>query len=222
MTSRLSVGSGLAGASGLLLLAAAYMDFVYAPEDSVEHAVQRVFYLHFGAAMMAYLCFGIVLVASVVYLVRDSAEADRVARAAAPVGLLFTAVVLVVGSIWAKPIWGTYWTWDPRLTSTLVMGLVYAGYLMVRRLAIGERQAARLGAVVGIVGAADVPVVHFSVTWWRSLHPPLSAGTSDAMVPQMWLAVLVTLVAILVVAVALLRLSYDVERLRDLDRAAGG
>ena len=119
------------------LAAAAYMDFVFAPEDELQGVVQRIFYLHVSCAIAAYACFAMVLGGSLVYLWRGSLAADRLARAAAPVGLLFTTVTFVMGMIWAKPIWN--WdpskTWDARLTSTAVLWAVYAGYLLVRRFA---------------------------------------------------------------------------------------
>src|SRR5438128_11888 len=112
-----------------------------------------------------------VVIGGVVYLCKGNDAAGRLARAAALVGFVFTAVTLVMGMIWAKPIWCTFWTWDARLTSTLVLWIIYAGYLMVRRLAEPGRQSARFAAAAGIVCFIDVPVVQFSVSWWRRQHP---------------------------------------------------
>jgi heme exporter protein C len=197
--------------------AAAYMDFVFAPEDELQGVVQRIFYLHVSCAIAAYVCFGLVLGGSVVYLWRESPPADRLARAAAPVGLLFTTVTFVMGMIWAKPIWN--WdpskTWDARLTSTAVLWAVYAGYLLVRRFAPPGRTAARLAAVVGIVGFIDVPVVHFSVQWWRTLHPQpvIETGALPASMLEAWM---VTLVAVLMLAGTLVATRYVTERNREL------
>src|SRR5260370_40004036 len=116
--------------------------------------------------MAAYGCFAVVLIGSIVYLWKENVASDRLARAAAVVGLVFTTVTLGMGMIWAKPIWGTFWTWDARLTSTLVLLIIYAGYLMIRRLAEPGRQAARFAAGVGIFGFIDVPLVHLSVPRW--------------------------------------------------------
>src|SRR3984893_19016883 len=159
-----------AAAVGLMLVAAAAI-FLFAPTDALQGPVQRIFYLHVSSAIAAYGCFGVVLIGGAVYLRNGSVTADRLARAGALVGLVFTTVTLVMGMLWAKPIWGTFWTWDARLTSTLVLWIIYAGYCLVRRLAEPGRQAARIAAVVGIFGFIDVPVVHFSVTWWRTQHP---------------------------------------------------
>ncbi len=176
--------------------------------------MQRIFYLHVSSAIAAYGCFAVVLIGSIAYLWKENVAADRLARAAALVGLVFTTVTLVMGMIWAKPIWGTYWTWDARLTSTLVLWIIYAGYLMVRRLADPGRQAARFAAVVGIFGFIDVPVVHFSVTWWRTQHPG-PVVINDALPPQMLIAFFVTMAATLFLAAVMIAIRYRVELLMD-------
>src|SRR2546425_8942121 len=158
------------GAVALMVLAGAAI-FLYAPTDYLQGAVQRIFYLHVSSAIAAYGCFAVVLVGGINYLRNESPAADRFARAGALTGVVLTTVTRVMGMLWAKPIWGSFWTWDARLTSTLVLWIIYAGYLLVRRLAEPGRQAARIAAVVGIFGFIDVPVVHFSVPWWRTQHP---------------------------------------------------
>jgi len=156
----------------------------------------------------------VVLVGGIIYLRTESPVADRFARAGALVGLVFTTVTLVMGMLWAKPIWGTFWTWDARLTSTLVLWMIYAGYLLVRRLSDPGRQSARLAAVVGIFGFIDVPVVHFSVTWWRTQHPgPIIVN--DALPPQMLATFLFTLACTLVLAAVLIGIRYRIETALD-------
>jgi heme exporter protein C len=197
-----------------LMLAAAAAIFLYAPTDALQGPVQRIFYLHVSAAIAAYGCFAVVLVGGLVYLRNGSLVADRFARAGALVGLVFTTVTLVMGMLWAKPIWGTYWTWDARLTSTLVLWIIYAGYLLVRRLAEPGRQAARFAAVVGIFGFIDVPVVHFSVTWWRTVHPgPIIVN--DALPPQMLATFLFTMACTIVLAAVMIGIRYRIETLTD-------
>jgi heme exporter protein C len=202
-----------AGAVTLMLVAAGSI-FFYAPTDALQGPVQRIFYLHVSAAIAAYGCFAVVLIGGIVYLWKENATADRLARAAALVGLVFTSVTLVMGMIWAKPIWGTYWTWDARLTSTLVLWIIYAGYLMVRRLAEPGRQSARFAAVVGIFGFIDVPVVHFSVTWWRTQHPG-PVVLNDALPPQMLAAFIITMACTLVLAGVMIAIRYRIEVLTD-------
>ncbi|MGH7904360.1 MAG: cytochrome c biogenesis protein CcsA [Candidatus Dormibacteraceae bacterium] len=200
----------------LALLGAGAMIFLYAPMDALQGNVQRIFYFHVASVIAAYFCFAAVLVGGVLYLWKRSPRADRIARSAAPVGLLLTTVCLVMGSIWAKPIWGTYWTWDARLTSTLVLWMVYAGYLLVRRLASDQQSAARLAAVVGIVGFIDVPLVHVSVEWWRTIHPqPILDSTQPNLPPQMTVTFLVTLAAITLLAAVLVGARYQIDAARE-------
>src|SRR6266702_392570 len=214
MTSRLSPYEKAALAAVAVMLVAAGFIFLYAPEDGLQGPVQRIFYLHVSSAIAAYGCFAVVLLGGVVYLWKENATADRLARAGALVGLVFTTVTLVMGMIWAKPIWGTFWTWDARLTSTLVLWIIYAGYLMVRRLAEPGRQAARFAAVVGIFGFVDVPVVHFSVTWWNTQHPgPIVIN--DALPAQMLLAFLITMACTLFLAAVMIAIRYRIEVLTD-------
>jgi heme exporter protein C len=205
-----------AAVDGVLLLAAAALVVFYAPSDAVEGIVQKIFYLHVPAAIAAYLCFAVVLVGGFVYLWNESPTADRLARAGAEVGLVFTTVTLVMGSIWAKPIWGSYWVWwDARLVSTLVLWLIYAGYLLARRIAAPGRQAARFGAVIGIVGFIDVPIVHFSVSWWRTIHPPVETAAPSSLPPEMLLTFAVSALAVVLLGVVLIGYRYRVELLRD-------
>src|SRR2546427_2548768 len=179
------------GAVALMLVAAGFT-FLYAPTDALQGPVQRIFYLHVSSAIAAYGCFAVVLVGGIIYLRNESPAADRFARAGALVGVVFTTVTLVMGMLWAKPIWGSFWTWDARLTSTLVLWIIYAGYLLMRRLAEPGRQAARIAAVGGIFGFIDVPVVHFSVTWGRTQHPgPI--GGNNALPAEMLATFLFTL-----------------------------
>src|SRR5438874_13142213 len=203
-----------AGGAVLRMLAGAGMIFFLAPEDALQREVQRIFYLHVSSAIAAYGCFAVVLLGGVVYLWKDSLVADRLARAAALVGVVLTTVTLVMGMLWAKPIWGTYWTWDARLTSTLVLWIIYAGYLLVRRLAAPGRQAARFGAVVGIFGFVDVPIVYFSVTWWRTQHPGPVIAT-DALPPEMLATFLFTMACTLVLAAVMITIRYRIEALTD-------
>src|SRR5213082_1356701 len=197
-----------------LMLIAGVAIFVFAPTDFLQGPVQRIFYLHVSSAIAAYGCFAVVLVGGIVYLRNESVIADRFARSGALIGLLFTTVTLVMGMLWAKPIWNTFWTWDARLTSTLVLWMIYAGYLLVRRLADPGRQSARLAAVVGIFGFIDVPVVHFSVTWWRTVHPgPIIVN--DALPPQMLATFFFTLACTLVLAAVMLWVRYRIETLTD-------
>lgn len=203
-----------AAASVALMLVAGAAIFFYAPTDYLQGPVQRIFYLHVSSAIAAYGCYAVVLVGGLIYLRYENVVADRFARAGALVGVLFTTITLVMGMLWAKPIWGTFWTWDARLTSTLVLWIIYTGYLLVRRLADPGRQAARLAAVIGIFGFFDVPIVQFSVTWWRTQHPgPIIVN--DALPAAMLGTFLFTMACTLVLAAVMVWIRYRIETLSD-------
>ncbi|HUM18224.1 MAG TPA: cytochrome c biogenesis protein CcsA [Candidatus Nitrosotalea sp.] len=154
------------------LLAGLAAGFGYAPSEAVQGNVQRIMYLHVPSVLTAYLAFGLVLIGSIAYLATRRPGWDRLAGSAGELGVLFTGITIVSGSIWGKPTWGTWWTWDARLTSTAVLFCVYVGYLLLRSLIEDPDARARYAAVVGILGAVNIPIVHFSVKWWRALHQP--------------------------------------------------
>lgn len=183
--------------AALGLAAGMIMAFGVAPREVTQGNVQRIMYLHVPCAWVSYVTVVLILVASIVYLKTRSATADRVAQAAAEAGVLFMILALATGSIWGKPTWGTWWTWDARLTSMAILFIIYLGYLLVRGMIEDPDRAARYAAVVGIVGAFDAPIVHFSVLWWRTLHQPPSVGRpgASAMAPSILTALLVNFVA---------------------------
>src|SRR5918911_4723037 len=192
------------------------MMFLYAPTERVQGDVQRIFYLHLPLAWIAYLAFFIVFVASVAYLWKGGARWDQLAQAAAELGVVFTTLVLVTGSLWARPIWGTWWSWDARLTTTLVLWFIYVGYLMVRAYATDEQRGARYAAIVGVVGFLDVPIIHQSVTWWRTLHPEpvVAAPGGPNMPPSMLATLIVCLVAMTLLFAWLLQQRFGLEQVR--------
>lgn len=140
------------------------------PPDAVQGDVQRLMYVHVPAAWLAYLAFAVVFISSVAFLWKGRTRWDRVAHASAEIGIFFTALAIVLGALWGRPVWGAWWTWDPRLTTTTILLVIYIGYLAVRRLGESIERRARWAAIVGIVGFVDVPIVHMSVVWWRTLH----------------------------------------------------
>jgi heme exporter protein C len=167
-------------------------------------------------AWNAYLAFFVVFVASIAYLWKRSPWWDALARSSAEIGLLFTTLVLIVGSLWARPIWGVWWSWDARLTTTLLLWFIYVGYLMVRTSTADETRGARYAAVLGIIGFVDIPIIHQSVVWWRSLHPEpiVTASGGPAMPTSMLIALVINLVAFTVLYVCVLRLRLHAELLR--------
>ena len=160
--------------SAMALAIGLVMAFGVAPRETSQGNVQRIMYVHPPLAWVAYVAFAVVAAASIVYLVRRRPAADRLAHASAEVGVLFTGLAIATGSIWGKPTWGTWWTWDARLTSVAILFVMYVGYLLLRGTIEDRERAARYCAVLGIVAALDMPLVHFSVYWWRTLHQPPS------------------------------------------------
>jgi heme exporter protein C len=164
------------GFSGLLFLVNLYLIFLYAPTERVMGNVQRLFYFHVPSVWVGFLAFFIVFVASIAYLLKRDPVWDRRAYAAGEVGVVFLTVAIVTGAIWAKPVWGVWWVWDPKLTTTFILWIIYIGYMMVRAYAPSGERGARWAAVVGIVGFVDVPIVYYASELWRSLHPELVTG----------------------------------------------
>lgn len=157
--------------SALLMLAALYMVFIFVPTDAETGVIQRIFYFHVPLAWIAFLAFFIVFGCSIMYLWKRDKKWDVLASSSAEVGLVFTTLFLLTGSIWAKPIWGVWWTWDSRLTSSLILWLIYIAYFIVRSYISEEGQRARFAAIVGIIGFIDVPVIALAITLWRTQHP---------------------------------------------------
>jgi heme exporter protein C len=158
------------------MIAALAMVFLYVPNERIQGPVQRIFYFHLPSAWNTFLGFFIVAGASASYLWQGSRFADLLAQAAAEVGMVFCTIVLITGSIWARPIWGVWWTWDPRLTMVVVLWTIYAAYLLLRHLAGDTEQIARYAAVLGIIGVLDIPLLHVAVRLWRGIHPKIERG----------------------------------------------
>jgi heme exporter protein C len=184
--------------AGLGLVVGLVMGFGVAPREVTQGNVQRIMYLHVPAVWVAYLAFMVGLVASIVYLARRRAGADRLAHAACEVGTVFLGVNIATGAIWGKPTWGTWWTWDARLTSVAVVFVMFLAYLLLRSAIEDRERGARYAAVLAIVAALNIPLVHFSVYWWRTLHQPpsLLKPGSSTMPPVILTALLVNFAAL--------------------------
>ena len=182
-TKTLTKGPWLGALSVVMLAIFTYMCFFYAPEDLAQGPVQRVFYPHVGSAWVAGLAFFAVFVSSIAYLATRDLKWDGYAAASAEVGLLFTSGTLVLGMIWGKASWGTYWAWDPRLTAVLVLWLLYLAYMALRSYVPEPTRRARFSSVLGIVAFLDVPIIYFSVKWWRTQHPSLVIEGGKAAMP---------------------------------------
>jgi heme exporter protein C len=195
-------------------LVALYMAFVYAPKEATMGDVQRIFYFHVGAAWTACLAFFVVFLGGLAYLRTRDRRWDALALSSAEIGVVFTTITLATGSIWAKPAWGTWWTWDPRLTTTTVLWLIYVSYLILRGAIDEPERRASFAAAVGIVGFVDVPIVFLSIRLWRTIHPVLVKSQGFDMEPPMVHALLAALLACTLLYAYLLLVRTSLERRR--------
>ncbi len=200
----------------VLMFVNLYNIFVYVPTESSMGIVQRIFYFHAPSAITAFVAFTVTFVYSILFLAKQRLWPDRVAYCAAEVGVLLTTVVLTTGPIWARPVWNTWWSWDPRLTTTLVLWFIYAGYLMLRNFTGEEQRGARFAAVFAIVGFVDVPIVYMANRLWRTLHPQpvILGGSGSGLEPAMRFAFLFSIVTFICLFVFLLLLRLRLERTR--------
>jgi heme exporter protein C len=203
----------LAVLTAILLVYALYQALVVAPTERTMGDVQRIFYYHVPSAWTAFLLFFVDLVASVMYLIRRNPKTDALAVVTAEVGVVFCTVVLVTGPIWARPVWGIWWTWDVRLTSTLVLWLIYVSYLVLRRFS-DSAQTPVLAAVLAIFGALDVPLVYFSIWFFRTQHPQPVIGGGGSIDPRMWRVLLINWLAFSCFAFLICWSRYRLESLR--------
>jgi heme exporter protein C len=201
----------------VFMLLALYMALVYAPTEQTMGDVQRIFYFHVPSAWVAFLAFFLVFLFSITYLVKRDKKWDILAGTCAEIGVIFCSLVLITGPIWAKPVWGIWWTWDARLTLTLVLWLIYVGYLMLRHYVIDPEKKATFSAVLGIIGFVDVPIVHMSIRWWRTQHPqPVIAGGSDSgLAASMLYTLFVCMAAFTLLFIYLLRKRTALENMKE-------
>ena len=214
----------LLGVSALLMVAALYMVFIYVPTEKEMGIVQRIFYIMVPSGWLAMLSFVIIFVSSILYLTKREGKWDILAYCAAEIGIIFTTLALIVGSIWAKPIWGVWWDWGtPRLTSTLVLWFIYLAYFMARSFATEESRGARFAAVVGIIGFIDIPIIILATTLWRGMHPGLLIFQEGGLDPAMKLTLMVSIFAftalyslLLIQRISLKNDEIEIKRLKEL------
>jgi heme exporter protein C len=189
-----------------------YLIFKVAPTERIMGDVQRIFYLHVPLAISAYLGFSIVFVASIMFLWRKNLFWDTVAYTAAEVGVLFSTLVIITGSFWARPVWNVWWTWDPRLLTMFILWFIYVGYFILRK-GIPERmKKARYSAVLGIIGFLDVPIVRLATKWWRTVHPRLKSE-GGGLDPLMLKVLMFSMLTFIIFTIFLFLFRYGVARL---------
>jgi heme exporter protein C len=197
----------------VLMLVALYTIFIYAPVEKTMGVIQKIFYIHVPSAFLAYLAFFITFIASIIYLYRKDPKWDTVAHCAVETGVIFCTIVLITGPIWARPIWNVWWTWDPRLTTTLILWFTYVAYLMLRR-SVKENRRANLAAVFGIIGFINVPITFFSIRLWRTIHPVVITSRGLNMSGPMQFSLILTFIAFCFLFFALLISRIRLERLK--------
>ena len=199
-------------------LAVSFTMAMASPADDVQGDLVRIMYVHVPSAWLAYTAFFVTFIGSLVYLVTRNLKADRVAAASAEIGVFFTGLALALGMIWAKPTWGVWWTWDARLTSTLLLWLIYASYLFLRTYMADDPRMRRSAAVLGILGALNVPIVYYSVKWFNTQHPTTFITQREKLHPDMAFALWFAVAAIGLLAVGIFlkrRLIGRLEEVRD-------
>jgi heme exporter protein C len=210
------------------LAASVWMIFFFAPQEATMGDVQRIFYIHVAAAWTALVAYGVVFAGSVFYLLKRTQGADDLAHASAEVGFIFCTSMIVTGPLWAKPVWGIWWTWDARLTMSFMLWLLYVSYLMLRSYVFNPGRSALLAAVVGVIGFVDVPVNYMAIRWWRTQHPQpvLGGGEGSGLDPAMRLTLFVCAGAFLSLYIYLVREHTLLARLRrqlsEARRSSGG
>ncbi|HUQ20161.1 MAG TPA: cytochrome c biogenesis protein CcsA [Gemmatimonadaceae bacterium] len=207
----------LSVAAAIAVVATYIRAIFYTPTEAIQGPAQKIFYVHAPSAWVAFLAFGIVGLTSVLYLWLREDRLDRVAESSAEVGVVFTTVVLITGPLWGKPVWGTYWTWDARLTLTLFLWFIYVAYLVLRGAVDDRDTRARYSAVLGILGALLVPFIHLSVYLFRTLHPrPIVMKPSAPSLPgEMLTTLLIAFASFTLLYIALLRSRYNLAVERD-------
>jgi len=196
----------LAALAAVALVIAQWFIWMHAPVEETMGVVQKIFYIHLPLAWWAMMSFFTVFLASLMVLIKKDNKWDRLAGSACELGVLFSGLALITGSLWGKPIWNVWWTWDPRLTTTLIMWFVYAAYLILRQSGVGGERGPVVRAALGVVAFLDVPLVFYSARKWRSIHPTVFGSQGGGLEPEMLVAVLVSIAAVGVFWAALLSL----------------
>lgn len=202
---------GLTFSAMLLCL---YAIFIYAPIEKTMGVVQKIFYLHLPLAFLSFLAFLIVFIASILYLYKRDIRWDILAHSSAEVGVIFCSLVLITGPIWARPIWNVWWTWDPRLTTTLILWFMYVAYLMIRKLLPYGSQRSNIASVFGIISFINVPITFLVIRMWRSIHPVVIDTSGVHISTPMLTTLLISLGAFCLLFLLLLRIRIRLENTR--------
>ena len=204
-------------ASLLSLMGCVLWIFMWTPLNREMGFVQKIMYLHVPSVFVTYAAFFMTFVYSFMYLWKRNLSSDHIAKSSAEIGLIFCGLTLITGAIWGKPTWGTYWVWDARLTTTLLLFLIFCGYFLLRAFSTERHTEAKLASIIGIIGFLDIPIIHKSVEWWRTLHQPstLFKAEKPAMPPELLYPLIASVFAMFIVYVYLLVLRIQAEQKKD-------
>jgi len=197
------------------IIASLYAAFIYAPTEPQMGHIQRIFYFHMGTVWVATVAFIIVFIASIMYLWKGTRKWDILAYCSAELGVLFLTLTIITGSVWAKPIWGTWWTWDPQLTTTFILWILYIVYLVLRSSAGNDTKKAKYAAVFAIIAFIDLPLVYLSVRVMRGISPVVFGPGGGGIAPEMMDALLINMAACSLLFIVLLLERIDLERMKD-------
>jgi heme exporter protein C len=199
------------------MIASLWCIFMWAPTEATMGNVQRIFYFHVSSAWVSFIAFFTVFVSSLLYLIKRKDIFDHVALSSAEIGVLFSSFVLTTGPLWAKPVWGIWWTWDARLTSMFVLWLMYVSYLILRAFVTPEYKKKILAAVVGIVGFIDVPIVYLSIRLWRTQHPSpvIAGGEGSGIDPVMFKTLHLTFFAFILFYLVFMKLRISILKVHE-------
>jgi len=204
----------LGWATFAVMAVAVYLVFMWVPNEKIQGPVSKIIYFHVASAWLGFFAFFVVMAAGIAYLKTKDNKWDNLSSASAEIGVLFTTIVLLTGPVWGRASWNAWWTWDHRLTTTLVLWFIYVAYLMIRNSVGEEEKRARYAAIFGIIGFIDVPIVWMSIRWWRTIHPTIVTGEGFAMAPSMVKTLLVSIAAFTLLYFYLLQKSMFINRMQ--------
>ena len=216
MLSRSNIYLGFISLSSVLMVGSLYMSLIWAPTEITLGDSQRIFYIHIPLAWLGMLSVIILAVFSIAYLITRNIKWDNLAYSTAELGFILITLVLVTGMIWSKAEWTVWWTWDPKLTTTVILWFIYLAYIMLRKYGPSDLRGASYGAVLGSIGAIDVPMIYMAANWWSSAHPELNIGPlsdqSSSVNSEMMMTLLVSLIAYTMLYIIILNEKYVVQK----------
>ena len=216
MLSRSNIYLGFISLSAVFMVASLYMSLLWAPTEITLGDSQRIFYIHIPLAWLGMLSVIILAIFSIAYLITRNIKWDNLAYSTAELGFILITLVLITGMIWSKAEWTVWWTWDPKLTTTVILWFIYLAYIMLRKYGPSDLRGASYGAVLGIIGAIDVPMIYMAANWWSSAHPELNIGPlsdqSSSVNSEMMMTLLVSLIAYTMLYIIILNEKYVVKK----------